>query len=99
MAVTLVARARLEHGPADHMIGASRFLVDQELHLHVDPAILARQALDLRHVANVGAIHRRAFGSGCWWFIGGGALCNTFGGVDGHLDSFAQSKTKLLDLR
>src|SRR5689334_24070696 len=66
MTVALVARARLEHGPADHVVGASGFLVDQELHLHVDPAILTRQALDLRHVADVGAVHRRAASGGGW---------------------------------
>src|ERR1043165_3909880 len=50
VAVVLMARTGLQHRPADNMIGAGRFLVDQELHLHVDPAVLARQALDLRHV-------------------------------------------------
>ncbi len=59
MAVALVARAGLEHGPADHVVGARRLLVDQELHLHVDPAVVALQALDLRHVAQVGAVHLR----------------------------------------
>src|ERR1700704_5719591 len=99
MTVALVARAGLEHGPADDVVGTSRLLVDQELHLHVDPAVLARQALDLWHVADVGAVHRRTAGGGGWWFVGGSALGGVLGGVDGHFDSFAQSKTKLLDLR
>src|SRR5215831_14077230 len=55
--VALVARARFEHGPADDVVRSRRFLVDQELHLHVDPAVLARQALDLGYVADVGAVH------------------------------------------
>ena len=59
MAVVFVARAGLEHGPADDVIGAGRFLVDQELHLHVDPAVVALQAFDLRHVAQIGAVHFR----------------------------------------
>src|SRR6516162_6092477 len=59
MAVPLVARPRLEHGPTDHMVGAGGCLVDQELHLHVDPAVLAFEARDLRHVAHTGAIHSR----------------------------------------
>src|SRR6516165_5433710 len=59
MAVPLVARPRLEHGPTDHMVGAGGGLVDQELHLHVDPAVLALEARDLRHVAHIGAIHFR----------------------------------------
>src|SRR5215831_16213066 len=59
MAVPLVARPRLEHGPTDHMVGAGGGLVDQELHLHVDPAVLAFEARDLRHVAHTGAIHFR----------------------------------------
>jgi hypothetical protein len=57
MAVALVARAGLEHGPADDVIGAGGFLVDQELHLHVDPAVVALQSFDLRHVPDVGAKH------------------------------------------
>src|SRR5215813_10040425 len=59
MAVPLVARPRLEHGPTDHMVGAGGGLVDQELHLHVDPAVFAFEARDLRHVAHIGAIHFR----------------------------------------
>src|SRR5499426_3382937 len=59
MAVPLVARPWLEHGPTDHMVGAGGGLVDQELHLHVDPAVLAFEARDLRHVAHIGAIHLR----------------------------------------
>src|SRR5215813_12534648 len=62
MAVPLVARPRLEHGPTDHMVGAGGGLVDQELHLHVDPAVLAFEARDLRHVAHTGAIHFRGLG-------------------------------------
>src|SRR5215472_9982992 len=59
MAVALVASSRLEHGPTDDMVGAGGCLVDQELHLHVDPAVLALEARDLRHVAHIGAIHFR----------------------------------------
>src|SRR5215467_14340187 len=62
MAVALVAGPRLEHGPTDHMVGAGGGLVDQELHLHVDPAVLAFEARDLRHVAHAGAIHFRGLG-------------------------------------
>src|SRR5262249_10106948 len=59
MAVPLVARPRLEHGPTDHMVGAGGGLVDQELHLHVDPAVLALEARDLGNLAHIGAIHFR----------------------------------------
>src|SRR5215472_10669276 len=59
MAVALVARPRLEHGPTDHMVGAGGCLVDQELHLHVDPAVLAFEARDLANLAHIGAIHSR----------------------------------------
>src|SRR3954468_4974698 len=59
MAMVLVARARLEHGPADHVIGPRGFFVDQELYLHVDPAVVTRQALDLGYLANIGAKHFR----------------------------------------
>src|SRR5689334_483954 len=38
MAVVFVPGAGLEHGPADNMIGTYSFLVDEKLHLHVDPA-------------------------------------------------------------
>src|SRR5215813_13519194 len=62
MAVPLVARPRLEHGPTDHMVGAGGCLVDQELHLHVDPAFLTLEPCDLRHVAHTGAIHFRGLG-------------------------------------
>src|SRR5215469_1787026 len=63
MAVPLVARPRLEHGPTDHMVGAGGGLVDQELHLHVDPAVLALEARDLANLAHAGAIHfRRLWG-------------------------------------
>ena len=60
MQVPLVTGAGLEHGPADDVVGAGRFLVDQELHLHVDPAVLALEALHLRHVLEVGAKHLAA---------------------------------------
>src|SRR5262249_61400395 len=46
MAVPLVARPRLEHGPTDHMVGAGGGLVDQELHLHIHPTVLALEAPD-----------------------------------------------------
>jgi len=59
MAVPLVARPRLEHGPTDHMVGAGGGLVDQELHLHIDPAVLALEARDLANLAHIGAIHFR----------------------------------------
>src|SRR5262249_17746696 len=57
MAVPLVARPRLEHGPTDHMVGAGGGLVDQELHLHVDPAVLALEPPDLANLAHIGALH------------------------------------------
>jgi hypothetical protein len=60
--VALMPRARLEHGPADDVIGSGRLLVDQELHLHVDPALVLAQPFDQRHVANVGAV---LLGHGC----------------------------------
>src|SRR5215472_14638618 len=59
MAVPLVTGPRLEHGPTDHMIGAGGGLVDQELHLHVDPAVLALEPPDLANLAHIGAIHFR----------------------------------------
>src|SRR5262245_59635408 len=49
MPMVLVPRAWFEHGPTDNMVGTCRFLVDQELHLHVNPAVLALEALYLRH--------------------------------------------------
>src|SRR5579862_6003161 len=61
MAMVFMPRARLEHGPADNMIGAGGFLVDEELHLHVDPAVVAFEAFDLGYVAQVGAVHHRRF--------------------------------------
>src|SRR6188472_2438326 len=54
--VTLMAGAGLQHGPANHMVCAGRFLVDQELHLHLDPAVLARETFDLGYIAEIGAI-------------------------------------------
>src|SRR5262245_3380685 len=57
MAVVFMPGAGLEHGPADYMIGARSFLIDQKLHLHVDPAVIALEALDLWYVAQIGAIH------------------------------------------
>jgi hypothetical protein len=39
------------------VIGAGGFLVDQELHLHIDPAVIALEAFDLRYVAQVRAVH------------------------------------------
>ncbi|MGC1883837.1 MAG: hypothetical protein WA703_21915, partial [Pseudolabrys sp.] len=45
------------NGPANHVIGAGGFLIDQELHLHIDPAVIALEAIDLRYVAQVCAIH------------------------------------------
>src|SRR5258708_20025444 len=59
MAVPLMARPRLEHGPTDHMVGAGGGLVDQELHLHVDPAVLALEPPDLANLTHVGAVHFR----------------------------------------
>ena len=59
MAVPLVARPRLEHGPPDHMVGAGGGLVDQELHLHVDPAVLALEPPDLANLTHIGAVHFR----------------------------------------
>src|SRR5260221_6514558 len=57
MSMPLVPCSRLEHGPTDHMISAGGFFIDQELHLHVDPAILTLEACDLRHVVQVATIH------------------------------------------
>src|SRR5262245_28837170 len=57
MQMSLVPRAWLEHGPADDMIGTGGLFVDQELHLHVDPAVLAHKAGNFRHVAQIGAVH------------------------------------------
>jgi hypothetical protein len=51
VSMPLVPCPGLEHGPADHMVGAGRCLVDQELHLHVDPSVLALETRHLRHVA------------------------------------------------
>src|SRR6478609_6511946 len=67
MAMVFMPCTGFQNGPADHMVGAGGLLVDQELHLHVDPAILALEASHLRHVLQVGAIHpggflRRDFG-------------------------------------
>src|SRR5262249_51932100 len=60
MSMPLVPCSRLEHGPTDHMVSTGGRLVDQELHLHVDPAVLALEPCDGRHVLQVGAIHFRA---------------------------------------
>src|SRR5262249_40588875 len=57
MPMPLVACARLKHGPSHHMIGTGGFFVDQELDLHVDPAVLALEARDLGNIAEIGAIH------------------------------------------
>src|SRR5262249_22534778 len=59
--VPLMTGTRPQHGPADDMIGARRLLVDQELHLHVDPAFLSLESLDLRDVLDVGAVHLAHF--------------------------------------
>src|SRR5712671_582145 len=59
MAVPLVTGPRLEHGPPDHMVGAGGGLVDQELHLHVDPAVLALEPPDLANLTHIGAVHFR----------------------------------------
>jgi hypothetical protein len=48
---------RLKHGPANHVIGTGGFLVDQKLHLHIDPAVIALEALNLRYIAQVCAVH------------------------------------------
>src|SRR5215813_3146983 len=62
MAVPLVTGPRLEHGPTDHMVGAGGGLVDQELHLHVDPAVLALEPPDLANLTHIGAVHFRGLG-------------------------------------
>src|SRR5262245_169600 len=59
--VPLVAGTGPQHRPADDMVGAGRFLVDQELHVHVDPAVLALQAFHLRYALEVGAVHLAHF--------------------------------------
>jgi hypothetical protein len=62
MPVVLVARAGFEHRPADDVIGPGRLLVDQELHLHVDPAVIALEPIDFGDIAQIGAVH---FWRGC----------------------------------
>jgi hypothetical protein len=57
LAMVYMPRTWLKHGPANHVIGAGGFLIDQELHLHIDPAVIALEAIDLRYVAQVRAIH------------------------------------------
>src|SRR5262245_19252411 len=47
----------LKHGPANHMVGTGRFLVNQKLHLHIDPAVIALEAINLRYIAQVCAVH------------------------------------------
>src|SRR3981189_2605712 len=88
--VVLVPRPGLEHGPAHDVIGARRLFVDQELDLHVDPAVVAAQTLHRRNVAQVGAVHR-----GRWlaaWCV---ALLLAFDGArhlgGGVLHGFRQS--------
>ena len=55
--VFLVATAtdRID-GDAPTAVGTGGFLVDQKLDLHVDPAFLGRQPLDMRDVAQIGSI-------------------------------------------
>src|SRR5262249_16985468 len=83
MQVPFMAGAGLEPGPAHHVIGAGGFFIDQELNLHVHPAVLARQALDLRHVTDVGAVHRRTGALRRPWLVllapGGGGGLHGFG--------------------
>jgi hypothetical protein len=57
LAMIFMPRTWLKHGPANHMIGAGGFLIDQELYLHIDPAVIALKAFDLRYVAQVRAIY------------------------------------------
>src|ERR1700730_3226339 len=59
MTVPRGPRPGLEHGPTDHMVGAGGGLVDQELHLHVDPAVLALEPPDLANLTHIGAVHFR----------------------------------------
>src|SRR5215218_2524617 len=57
--VAVVARTGREHGPAHHEARRpGRPLVDQELHLHVDPALVLAQPLLERDVADRGPIWR-----------------------------------------
>src|SRR4029077_5732739 len=79
MPVALVPRPRFEHGPTDHVIGARRSLVDQELHLHIDPAVLALETRDLGPLTNVGAIHFRGGGRGAPGTGGGCGAGFSFG--------------------
>ncbi len=47
MEMPVVAGARRQHGPAEQeVVGAGLCLVDEELHLHVDPALVAAQPAD-----------------------------------------------------
>jgi hypothetical protein len=57
MAMLVVARARRQNGPADEeFVRAGGFLVDEKLHLHVDPAVFFGEAADFGDIAKIGAI-------------------------------------------
>ncbi len=56
MAVAVVASTRRQDGPAHQEIVGSGGVIDQELDLHIDPAVVGPQAALDRYVAEVGAI-------------------------------------------
>src|SRR5262249_5992548 len=55
--VPLMAGPGLEHRPPNDIVGAGGFLGDQKLDLHVDPTVVALEALHKRNVLAVGAKH------------------------------------------
>jgi hypothetical protein len=56
--VAVVPGARRQHGLADdEVVGAAALGADEELDLHVDPALLPLQAGLERHVLDAGAVH------------------------------------------
>src|SRR5260370_467226 len=57
MTMFVMARAGRENGPADEKsVRASGFLIDEELHLHVDPPFVARQPADFGDIAEIVAV-------------------------------------------
>jgi hypothetical protein len=61
VAMVYMPRTWLKHGPANHVIGTGGFLVDQKLHLHIDPAVIALEAINLRYIAQICAVHNWRF--------------------------------------
>lgn len=53
----VVTRAWRKHRPPNQKLGGARsFLIDQKLHLHVDPALVLRQAANVGYVAEIYAL-------------------------------------------